>query len=231
MSGSLKLDSIVVLVDYSPESERALRLAGTLARAGDLPVELLAADGPGTDVRNATFELGYEGRRCGQVPTKATVVTGDDTAGILVAALRDRPRGLPVLGTRARGRVGELLLGSVPEELLVRGAPGLLLAGPHTETAELGTSVVVGVEAGGDASPALAHAVATLVDTFGLASEIVRVAGHRVVDGILDRAGELGGGIVVVDTQRWGGRSLEGSVARELVHRSRFPVYVHNQNC
>ena len=136
--------SILVPIDFDVDGDRAAVLAGRLAAAAHLPVELLTVIDRDTDVPTSRFELEYRERLVGTAPTTCTVVVDDDVVGGLVTAIDARPASLVVLGTKARGPVGALLFGALSEAVLERTERPLLLVGPS---------------AGGAIGPALAVAV------------------------------------------------------------------------
>ena len=136
--------SIVLPLDFGPDGDRAAPVAGALAARGELPVELLTVVPPGDDARRERWLLGYRERLLGDVPWEATVVADHDLVEGLVGELQRRPDALVVMGTRARGPVGQLLLGSVSEAVLGRVDLPLLLVGPHAGTAP-GSNLVVAV--------------------------------------------------------------------------------------
>jgi nucleotide-binding universal stress UspA family protein len=130
---------ILVGVDFSPESLRALRAARALARSrgGSLTVAHVR---PLSDVKAAVTEergdllRGPAGRlasgmadhyarrlaRLGRRPTRETAVLLRGAPG--PALCREARRGYDylVLGDRGRGRVGAFLLGSTVQEALTR---------------------------------------------------------------------------------------------------------------
>jgi nucleotide-binding universal stress UspA family protein len=125
--------SILVPTDLGPDAERAAQVAAQLATTSGLPVELLTVLGALDDRRLLEYDLRHLQRKLGlpAATTTTTVLTDDDVVGGLVGAIEDRPDTLVVQGTRARGPVGALVLGSVTEAVLSRTDHALLLVGPH----------------------------------------------------------------------------------------------------
>ena len=123
--------TILLAVDGSPYAQRAAELVRRLAAGGDDVVvlhvtEIMPIHG-GTAVE---LDLDHEGlevaRRFGReleqagVPTKVELVRAfaGDVASIIVEAARDHGAGVIVLGSRGRGELSALLLGSVAHKVI-----------------------------------------------------------------------------------------------------------------
>jgi nucleotide-binding universal stress UspA family protein len=162
--------TIVVPLDLEPGGDRALPVAAALARTAGVGLELVTISSPNLDEGSDLHELR---RRAAEYadparPAATYVLHDNDPAAALVAFLADRPGALVVMGTRARGRLGELLLGSVSEELLTHTQHPVLVVGPHAGVEHLSGSptLVAGVDAS-DVSAALLPTLATWRESFG----------------------------------------------------------------
>jgi nucleotide-binding universal stress UspA family protein len=95
------------------------------------------------------------------------VLHDNDPSAAIVAFLADRPDALVVMSTRARTVVGELLLGSLSEDLLSHSHHAILLVGPNASVDEppSAPTLVAGVD-GGPTSNALLPTVLAWNATF-----------------------------------------------------------------
>jgi nucleotide-binding universal stress UspA family protein len=139
----LKFRRILVAVDLSDTSDRAIRFAGEMAQAAKTPVELFYVVGamPREDrflaltqpvakvqrmiLQEAREELSKRGRRLigKKAPFTVRVEFGDVFSTLLQRLASGRPRvDLAVLGTHGRSGLAHAILGSVAEKL-VRAAP------------------------------------------------------------------------------------------------------------
>lgn len=171
------LRSILVPVDTSAEGTRGLRLAARIAGRTGAPLEVLHVRALDVSPEVAEWQLRSRAEELGaRVPCTTTLLQGEDTVEALLAALADRPDGLVVLGTAARGPIGELLLGSVSEALLARSDRPLLLAGPRVDPTEpLGPSLVAAV-AQRNTGERLVEPLALLTEALGAEPWFVQVA-------------------------------------------------------
>lgn len=169
--------SIVVPVDLEAGGDRALPLAGALATAAGLPLELVTVSSPNMPETPDRLDL-EERARAVSDDWSVTVLHDNDVVRALEAYLSGHPEGLTVMATRARGAFGQRLLGSVTEGLLCRLVQPTLLVGPDVELREQSATpgLLVGVH--GDAAGALVPAVARWIDTFdGPTPWLVEVVG------------------------------------------------------
>jgi nucleotide-binding universal stress UspA family protein len=159
--------SIVVPLDLEARGDRALPIAGALAAKAGILLELVTVSSPGLPAEFDTYELEQRGRTTGATWT-TTVLHDNDPSAALVAFLADRPDALVVMATRARSAFGELLLGSVSEDLLTHSHHPVLLVGPHVsvDDATSAPTLVAGV-ATDPTSDALLSAVIEWNASFG----------------------------------------------------------------
>jgi nucleotide-binding universal stress UspA family protein len=124
-----RLETLVVCTDGSPHAERALLFAGDLADKAGAELVVAHATGPGEVVhpRGVEPHVDLEVRRglveewCAPLAAAGTdfevvVVEGDARTALLELA-RERAADLLVVGSRGRGPVTQLLLGSVATSL------------------------------------------------------------------------------------------------------------------
>ena len=158
--------SIVVPLDLETRSDRALPIAGALAAKSGIPIELVTVSSPQLSEASDAYELEQRGRATGAA-WSTTVLHDDDPAAALVAFLTDRPGALVVMATRARTAFGELLLGSVTEDVLRHSDHPVLLVGPHAsvEDPPAAPTLVAGVD-GRPASMSVLGAVASWHEAF-----------------------------------------------------------------
>src|SRR5512132_4373100 len=124
------IERVAVPVNWTPESDRALVVANTLAAWASVDVELVTVAEPikGADVQSRLEELA----RNATVPTTWRIVEtgGPPEAALLTELGRDENR-LWCVGSHARGALGELLLGSLSEDFVRHAHVPVMLVGPH----------------------------------------------------------------------------------------------------
>jgi nucleotide-binding universal stress UspA family protein len=123
--------TILLAVDGSPYAERAAELTQRLAADGDEVVVLHVTEimpihgGVSVDVNldvegiEAAHRLGRDFEQAG-VPTKVELIRtmAGQVAKIIVEVARDHAAGVIVLGSRGRGDLTALLLGSVAHKVI-----------------------------------------------------------------------------------------------------------------
>ncbi|MEP7089400.1 MAG: universal stress protein [Nocardioidaceae bacterium] len=174
MDSTLTTGSVVVGVDGSPGSDVALTWAADQARSEarhllvvhtvaspvvtDFAIDLVAsrADLVAGGRRITDLALERVNASHPDVVTTALVLVGDPRVQLAEAAAE---ASLLVLGSRGRGAVASLLLGSVSVALAAHAPCPVVVARPPTrEIAAIDLSVVVGVDAGADSPSALLFA-------------------------------------------------------------------------
>lgn len=126
------IEAILVPVDETPESERAVSVGAALAGAIGTRLELVTVESPNVD---AFATSGYHERLLSGVPptieTDSTVSFSNDSVAAAIAAVADaRPGSVVCMATRARGPVSELVLGSTADGLLRASRAPMVLVGP-----------------------------------------------------------------------------------------------------
>ena len=154
----------------------APHVAAMLGRQGSWAVELVAAapesmgDGPTTRfLESKAKELSRP-----DLPVTSTVLPGGDPAGAVVAHVGADPTLLVCLDSRARGAAGELVFGSVAEEIVRHSTVPVLVCGPHIKTAERYERIVVGLDGSELAERALV-AAEVLAAGLGVPVELLQV--------------------------------------------------------
>jgi nucleotide-binding universal stress UspA family protein len=137
-------ETLMVPVDETAESERALPVAAAIAMATGARIDLITIDDPNTDRWAMTR---YHERLWDQLPpgvigSGTVTLTEEPVATELARCYGQRPTSLLVLATRAPGAVRELLSGgSVGDEVVQATSRPVLLVGPAwTETAAASTT-------------------------------------------------------------------------------------------
>ena len=169
------IDSVLVPVDPVALDRRPVDVAASLARTGGLEVELIGVVPTGGEA-DARSDLARLAALAGAPDARVSVVASDDVVGVLVEAIADRPEALVVLGTRARGPVGELFLGSISEDLLARTDHPVVLVGPRVTSLHRGGPAMVAAITDDDLGALLAPTVAAWARSFGTQPWFVQVA-------------------------------------------------------
>ena len=171
------IERVAVPVNWTPESDRALVVASTLATWAGVGIELVTVAEPimGPDVQSRLEELA----RNGIVPTTWRIVEtgGPPEAALLAELARDEDR-LWCVGSHARGAVRELLLGSLSEDLVRHAHVPMMLVGPHVAVAPTGRVLAVALD-GTEQSESILPAAAELAVSLGMTVRLVQVAGDR----------------------------------------------------
>jgi len=167
-------ESLIVPVDGSVRSARALEVAAALARVTGSRVELFLVAPPSTDV---TAEKAWLAEVAAGVdaPVSAIEVVEDDSVVDAIADLqRAHPRSLVVLGTHARTGASELFLGGYAGEVLRFATRPVLLVGPKAEVPASFEAVEVCVD-GSDESLAILPAAEAFASRVGGRISVVEV--------------------------------------------------------
>lgn len=139
---------LIVPVDGSDASWKAVDLAVALARRCDATVDIIEVVFDADDAHDASTRLT---ERAGQHDTTGVVasarvlVAAESVAGAIGAEVERRPDATVVIASHGRGR-SAALLGSVTEEILERIFGPVLVVGPRAEIGDLTGPVVVTVD-------------------------------------------------------------------------------------
>jgi nucleotide-binding universal stress UspA family protein len=236
-------DRILLPVDGSPESRRAVEYALALADAFDATVDALAVldsseapdvfdEGPtgrrvASAVRaDAVAALDAVGERAAAagVPATESVVVGHPTEAVL-DAVEASGAGLVVLATHARGRLARFLRRSLAEQVArYAPVPTLTVAGPPTRDPPAFGRVLLATDGSESGRTARSWAF-TLARAFGGTVSALYVVETRLgrsgaLRDVLERRGEAVAREVRVDGARTGVEvdtaTREGDPAREI---------------
>ena len=168
------IDRVVVPVDFSAESDRALVVAPVLATWAGAGVELLTVVEPSA---RATAEprLAEAARRVGDWTTCKIVESGGPREAALLTELHAGRKELWCVGSHARGSFSDLFLESVSEDLVRDAHMPVVLVGPHCTTAPTGRFLVVALD-GTTESEDILPAAADLALALGMTLRLLQVA-------------------------------------------------------
>ena len=125
-----RFNRIIVILDGGPAAERAIPVASALAAQVRSPVKVVRVVPRDASSDDAEAYLSAVQRTATGV-TDWAVLSGVTAADALVDFLGGYPRALLCCTTHAHSGLGELLLGSVAEEMMRRSPVPVLLVGPH----------------------------------------------------------------------------------------------------
>jgi nucleotide-binding universal stress UspA family protein len=169
------IQRVVVPIDFSAESDRALLIAPVLARWAAAAVELVTvaepADRAGTESRLA--ELADV---LGENATWRIVESGGPAEAAMLTELHRDEKALWCIGSHARGAWSELLFDSVSEDLVRDAHVPVVLVGPHVECQPSGRVLAVAVD-GTKESEVILPAAADLAGALGMTLRLLQVAG------------------------------------------------------
>lgn len=131
------MTTIVVPLDGSPFSERALRPACSIAaRLPDSRVLLVTCTPD--DVDRSQHQLDDRARLYSDVVEVETRLVGNgDPALAILAVVASEPDAMLCMATHGRGGIGSTVLGSVAKQVVCRSPQPLVLVGPQCRTALL----------------------------------------------------------------------------------------------
>jgi nucleotide-binding universal stress UspA family protein len=166
--------SIVVPLDLDAVGDRALPIAGSLARLGGLPIELLTIESPHMESFVDVCELGRRVKTYGLGPHSVNVLYDDDAGRAITGFVASRNDALIVMGSSAKGPLREQAFGSVSEHVLAHAHRPVLIIGPHVDRFDTTSAptLVVGVD-DSDAADAAIPVIESWQHTFG--GGVVRV--------------------------------------------------------
>lgn len=139
---------LIVPVDGSDASWRAVDVAASLARRGDASIDVIEVVFDQHDVAEATARLS---ERIDQHDTDGVTVgthvrvAAESVAEVLANEVEQHPEVIVVLASHGRGR-SAALLGSVTEELLERIFGPVLVVGPHVGPVDFTGPIIATVD-------------------------------------------------------------------------------------
>jgi nucleotide-binding universal stress UspA family protein len=172
------IDRVVVPVDFSAETDRALVVAPVLATWAGAGVELLTVVEP---TARALVEprLAETARRVGDWTTCKIVESGGPREAVLLTELHAGRKELWCVGSHARGAFSELFRMSLSEDLIRDAHMPVVLVGPHCTTAPTGRFLAVALD-GTTESEDILPAVVDFAPALGMTLRLLQVAGPGV---------------------------------------------------
>jgi nucleotide-binding universal stress UspA family protein len=140
-----RFTTVVVPLDLTPTSDRALPVAAALADAAALDLVLVTTGSHGLESIDEA-ELGTRMSALAGRPADGVVIETDDPATALTDFVRSNVGALVCLASHGRTALGDVLFGSMTNEFLVRHAGPVLAVGPHVETSDFKTDLLVCVD-------------------------------------------------------------------------------------
>ncbi|HEY5876203.1 MAG TPA: universal stress protein, partial [Ilumatobacteraceae bacterium] len=164
-------DHVVVPIDFSPESEQALPHAVEFARRAQVPVELLSVAAPHhyADASERLRELADD-----QGVATWTVIETDDRPEVVLFDEAISQAALWFVGSHARTSLGELILGSVSEDLVRDIERPMVVVGPHATTPRMGNVLAIALD-GSVESEAVLPAALELARRFHLDLRLLQI--------------------------------------------------------
>lgn len=127
----MTLDRILVPLDFGAYADRALPVAGALARKLGVALDILVVTSKGIDPRIDQHEARWHARSAGCDLNAVELRTDEDVVEGILGAARS-PRTLLCLSTHAPGVVADLAMHSTGEQVLSRATHPVLAIGPRT---------------------------------------------------------------------------------------------------
>ena len=153
-------ESLLVPLDESPGAEAGLAAARDLAGLIDASIRLMTVVIPNSDAVEAAEYLRGAADRAGVEPTDVEVIASTGPAREIVDSA-EAHGDLVCMATHGRGRLGELMLGSVSQAVIARSLAPVLLVGPDAEVAPQASGpVLVPLDGSPSATTALPPAIA-----------------------------------------------------------------------
>jgi nucleotide-binding universal stress UspA family protein len=140
-----RVDALLVPLDGSAFSERALPVARRLARRLGSAVHLFSAVERADEVEGRQEQLRATARTLGEMPAECEVVVDLDPAGAIHEALKRVGNAVACMTSHGRVR-SAALLGSVATEVLARGHDPLILVGQLFDEECRGTGIDAAID-------------------------------------------------------------------------------------
>jgi nucleotide-binding universal stress UspA family protein len=143
---SVRFDSLLVAIDFSATADRMLPIVGRLASRGGLPMRLLTTGTPDLAEYDVA-DLAERARQIHGCPVSTMILNSDAPAADLAEFAKSETGALLCLASHGRTALGELVLGSMTEDLLARHVGPMLAVGPHVPDAyELSDNLIVAID-------------------------------------------------------------------------------------
>jgi nucleotide-binding universal stress UspA family protein len=160
-------------MDFTPESDRALAVASALAGWAGATVELVHL-GESVNRSYVVNRLAEEAESIGGGATWRFVELTGPIGDALLAELRRGEKELWCVGSHARGPLGELLAGSLSEDLVRQAHAPVVLVGPHATAAPVGRVLAVALD-GTAESEAILPTATDLAGGLGMSLRLLQV--------------------------------------------------------
>jgi nucleotide-binding universal stress UspA family protein len=170
------IERVVVPVDFSAESDRALSIAPVLASWAGAAVELVRVAAP-ADRADVESRLAGLADGLGDNVTWRIIESGGPAEAALLTELHSDEKALWCIGSHARGAWSALVVDSVSEDLVRDAHVPVLLVGPHVEFPPVGRVLAVALD-GTEGSEVILPAAAELGDALGMTLRLLQVAGN-----------------------------------------------------
>ena len=174
------IERVVVPVDFTTESDRALLVAPLLARRAGAHIELVTVAEPITRTR-VEERLGELAGRTGEGTTWWVIESGGPREAALLTQLHRDEKALWCVGSHARGAWSELLFQSVSEDLVRDAHLPVILVGPHVVEAPAGQVLAVALD-GSEQSEIIVAPAADLATALGMTPRLIQVADEGAAD-------------------------------------------------
>lgn len=134
--------AVLVPIDDTSRSREAICVATTIARALDVPVQLVTVLSPGSEALESRIEMEALGAVIGDRARPPLVLRSNDVACALVEESA-REHAMLCMSTHARGALGALVLGSTTAHVAARSKAPFVLVGPHASATDRLETIVV----------------------------------------------------------------------------------------
>lgn len=169
----MALQTLIVPVDGSEFSARAIPIATAVGRAAGAPVKLVAVAADVSDVASVIAQVTEASTSPERVLTEDDVIVDDDPVAALLA-VADHPGTVLCLASHDHQAVAAAILHSVGSLLIEHARHPLLVVGPEADAAELGGDVVVAID-GQESPQTLLAAASAWADWLGAPLRVVTV--------------------------------------------------------
>lgn len=167
------LERVVVPINFTSESDRAIPIAMAVAGRVRANVELVTVVEPiGRD--EAEVNLGRMARDLGDAVRWRVLESGGPPEAALLTEFHRRSGSLWCVGSHGRGALGEALLGSLSEDLVRDAHEPVLLIGPHAGQVSDGAVLAVALD-GTPRSEAILPAASELGADLGMNMRLLAV--------------------------------------------------------
>jgi nucleotide-binding universal stress UspA family protein len=168
------IERVVVPIDFSAESERALSIAPVLARWAGAGLELVTVTEP-VDRTGIEAQLAELAEGLGDDATWRIVESGGPAEAALLTDLHRDEKALWCIGSHARGAWSELLLDSLSEDIVRDAHVPVVLVGPHVACQPSGRVLAVAID-GTEESEVILPVAATVGEALGMTVRLLQVA-------------------------------------------------------